>query len=137
MQPNYGRIREIIEGLKSKYDTNLIYEISNKNKLNYLCDTLQLSWEQLDHLIADNPPVLRPIQGHAFEVIFDYLVRSSGFKSQAIGGDVDIDRIVNGKKLQLKTPYSAGTRGNIVQYKTHKTHGAKSELDKHFNLVTY
>ena len=84
----------------------------------------------MDELIANNPAVLRPIQGHAFEVIFDYLVHSSGFQIQTVGGDGDIDRIVNGIKLQLKTPYSAGTKGTIVQYKTHKTHGPNPSLNR-------
>jgi hypothetical protein len=36
---------------------------------------------------------------------------------------------VNGVTLQLKTPYLAGSLNEIVQFKTHKTHGAKSEQE--------
>lgn len=46
-----------------------------------------------------------------------------------VGGDTNIDRIVNGHTLQLKTPYAHGCSNGIVSYKTHKTHGAKSKAE--------
>lgn len=70
---------------------------------------------------------MRTVKGHVFETYFDDLIESCGQESEGIGGDSGIDRIVNGITLQLKTPTAAGTKGPYVQYKTHKTHGAKSE----------
>lgn len=67
------------------------------------------------------------MKGHAFEIVFDKLLAHMGVRCDAVGGDTDVDRVVNGFKLQLKTPTLAGTRGEMVQYKTHKTHGAKSQ----------
>jgi hypothetical protein len=122
-----GRISEIIDYLKQKYQVTDVWALSPEQKLDTLCEALQLSHEQLDNVIADNPPVLRPIKGHVFEVIFWNLVSKSGNKVVEVGGDTDIDYIVNDKSLQLKSPYAAGTTENIVQYKTHKTHGPKSE----------
>ncbi len=98
---------------------------------------LQLRADELDSIIADNYPVFRTIKGHAFEIVFEYLVKSAGFDVTDVGGDGNVDLIVSGVKLQLKTPYSAGTTDKIVQYKTHKTHGAKSEKrvnDYHHNV---
>lgn len=124
-----GRIGEVIEGLKKLYKIESIAQLNTKQKLDILCDILQLSYKQFDRLIANNSPVYRTIKGHAFETIFDHLVINSGYNIKDVGGDKAVDRILNGKTLQLKTPTMAGTRNNIVQYKTHKTHGAKSERE--------
>lgn len=124
-----GRIGEIINILKQRYNVSSIRELHPEQKLDELCKVLQLSYSQFDKLIAQNSPVLRAITGHAFEVVFEYILIQNGYEVIDVGGDSDIDLVVNGWSLQLKTPYSAGSSGKIVQYKTHKTHGAKSEQE--------
>ena len=123
-----GRVGEIISAITGKFRTELCH-ISIERKLQVLCDNLDCSFDQFDTLISNNTPVLRTVKGHAFEIFFDKLLRENGYKSEEVGGDTEIDRLVNGYSLQLKTPTLAGTKGNIVQYKTHKTHGAKSEKE--------
>lgn len=124
-----GRIGEIMSALKTIHKVDSIRNLSEEVKLDALLTALQLNAIELDSIIADNSPVFRTIKGHAFEIVFEYLVHSAGFDVTDVGGDGNVDLIVNGIKLQLKTPYSAGTNGNVVQYKTHKTHGAKSERE--------
>jgi hypothetical protein len=124
-----GRIADIIQFLKLQNNVDSIREIPTLKKLGILCQVLQFTPQQLDKLIAHNSPALRTIKGHAFEVVFDYILTQCGHEVTEAGGDSNIDRIVNGKTLQLKTPYSAGTKGSIVSYKSHKTHGAKSERE--------
>ena len=127
---NYGtgRIGEIISSIESRYE-KAITDILDKDLLSELCNAMQINAGQLDALIADNSPVMRTVKGHAFETFFDEVLREAGYSSEVIGGDNEIDRIVNGKSLQLKTPTESGTKGNLVQFKTHKTHGAKSEVE--------
>ena len=124
-----GRIGEIMSALKTIHGVESTRDLSESVKLDALLTNLQLKASELDSIIADNSPVFRTIKGHAFEIVFEYLIQSSGFDVTDVGGDGNIDLIVNNLKLQLKTPYSAGTTDEIVQYKTHKTHGAKSERE--------
>lgn len=124
-----GRINDILNALKTTYKVDATRSLSEDIKLNALLTALQLSRSDFDNLIADNSPVFRTIKGHAFEIVFEYLVTANGHKVVDVGGDGNIDLIVNDFKLQLKTPYAAGSKDDIVQYKTHKTHGAKSELE--------
>ncbi|ENQ1532619.1 hypothetical protein D5E75_19750 [Vibrio parahaemolyticus] len=123
-----GRIGEIIDGLEFQYGKN-IADIDVKNKLQALTDSLGVSVRDFDLLISSNPPVLRTVKGHAFESFFDALLRKSGVAVNEIGGDNAVDREVNGYTLQLKTPNLSGTKNGFVEYKTHKTHGAKSERE--------
>ena len=122
-----GRICDIISALKIKHSTNDLKAIETKDKLDFMCAALNLSHTEFDCMIASNSPVLRTVKGHAFEVAMEYLYRNHGISVKDIGGDTDIDQEVNGHTLQLKTPNEAGTSGSLVEYKTHKTHGAKSE----------
>ena len=124
-----GRISDLIRHLKIKYGVSDIKILTPQNKIDILCQALQLKASQLDDLISSNSPVLRTIKGHTFEVVFEYVLTKNGYVAGITGGDTNGDLIVNGKLLQLKTPYAAGTRGNVVAYKSHKTHGAKSELE--------
>lgn len=125
----YGRISEINTLLRKRYGDNYIDVLTPQEKLNYLCEVLSLTKTQFDSLIAQNSPILRTVKGHSFETVFDKLIIKNGYDIIEVGGDEGIDRIVNNISLQLKTPTASGTRGNFVQYKTHKTHGAKSELE--------
>ncbi|MCX5786040.1 MAG: hypothetical protein NTX59_10155 [Elusimicrobia bacterium] len=125
----FGRIGDVIKGLKHRHKVDSLDSISEKDKLNTLCYVLDFSPEQLDALIADNSPVLRTVQGHAFETFFQILLARNGHTIEKRGGDTDIDQVLNGHTLQLKTPTRSGTRETEVQYKTHKTHGAKSEQE--------
>jgi hypothetical protein len=126
-----GRIHQIINSLIKKHDYKSILEISTVDKLDALCQNLQLDYNEFDDLIINNSPVLRTVAGHVFETFFDLLLKKNGYEVQVLGGDSPIDRVVNGHTLQLKTPNKSGTKDNIVQYKTHKTHGAKSENESY------
>lgn len=124
-----GRIGEIIKAIKTEYQTDNLEDIPLEERFEILHSSLGLTGEQFDKMIADNSPVLRTVKGHAFEAAFEYFVRSNGYEIKDIGGDSDIDLYVNGLGLQLKTPNLGGTNGDIYEYKTHKTHGAKSEME--------
>lgn len=124
-----GRIAEIISAVKSHYKVASVSDLSTELKVTCLSKVLQLSPADLDNLITDNSPVFRTVKGHVFETVFDSLVKEAGYEIEEIGGDDSCDRKVNGFSLQLKTPTLSGTSGSIVQYKTHKTHGAKSERE--------
>lgn len=123
-----GRIGEII-ALCEEYYNCPASELSTDQKLNALCFAQKISPEELDEVISSHSEVLRTVKGHAFEVVFDYLMSRNGITCIEVGGDGDTDRIVNGYTLQLKTPYVNGCSDEIVSYKTHKTHGAKSEQE--------
>ncbi len=124
-----GRIGEIILYLKKTYNVSSIAKIKARDKLDTLCRVLQLNHAQLDRLIVENSQVMRTIKGHAFETAFEHLLTQRGYEVTTIGGDKAIDLRVNQRTLQLKTPYEGGTKEGIVSYKTHKTHGAKSEQE--------
>lgn len=124
-----GRIEEIIEVLQAYFKVNTLQEISASTKLEILCYVLQLDLEDFDNLIINNPQVLRTITGHSFETVMDKLWKSNNIEYNIIGGDSEIDRGVNGFSLQLKTPYKKGTTKKAVSYKTHKTHGPKSQKE--------
>ncbi|EDL51441.1 hypothetical protein VSAK1_09113 [Vibrio mediterranei AK1] len=123
-----GRIGEIIDSLESIHGQK-VSKLDVDTKLHALTESLGLSVSDFDALIAMNPPVLRTVKGHAFESFFDALLRKSGANVKEIGGDNAVDREVNGFTLQLKTPNLTGTKNGFVEYKTHKTHGAKSERE--------
>jgi len=123
-----GRIADIIKAIQL-FENNTIKNISAEKKLFHLCHYLQMPVAVFDNMIIQNSPVLRTIKGHSFEVFFDNLLQSNGIDVEEAGGDTAVDRRVNNHTLQLKTPTKAGTTGDIVQYKTHKTHGAKSEAE--------
>ncbi len=124
-----GRISEIIKGLQEKFSVEDVTSLSEEIKLSALLDSLQLTAAEFDALIAENSPVFRTIKGHAFEAVFKFILTENEFEVFQMGGDNVIDLKVNGHTLQLKTPNMAGTNNRYVQYKTHKTHGAKSELE--------
>jgi len=123
------RIEDIIDALTKKFGTSDLSRIPDMEKLDALCHAIGLSPSQLDDLISGNSPVMRTITGHVFEVFFDRLMKSNGMIVRTVGGDEAVDRIVNGLSIQLKTPTKSGTKGKMVMYKTHKTHGAKSETE--------
>jgi hypothetical protein len=123
-----GRINSIIEKLETEHNKP-ISQLTTEVKLKGLCDALCLSNKDLDELIAFHSPVLRPVKGHCFEVAFQQVLSSNGYESQDVGGDGDVDLVVNGKELQLKTPNMSGTSSTQFEYKTHKTHGPKSEKE--------
>lgn len=123
-----GRISEII-ALSEDYYNCPASALSTEQKLNALCFAQKISPEELDEVISSHSEVLRTVKGHAFEVIFDYLMSRNGIECIEVGGDGDIDRTINGYTLQLKTPYVNGCSDGVVSYKTHKTHGAKSQQE--------
>ncbi len=123
-----GRISEIIDISEKFYKTKLS-NISTDKKIEILCTVMDIEPEDLDVLISGNSEVCRTVKGHAFEAVFDYFMKSNDILYEEIGGDSDIDRKINNNTLQLKTPYVKGCKKGIVSYKTHKTHGAKSERE--------
>ncbi|MBI2580713.1 hypothetical protein HYV85_02795 [Candidatus Woesearchaeota archaeon] len=83
-----------------------------------------VDWVTLEEFILKNPEIARPVIGHCFETWFDKLIWRMGYSIQIVGGDDAVDRKLNGKTLQLKTPYKNGTiPGRRVAYALHKTHG--------------
>ncbi len=126
---NKGRIADILSALKAFYPVENISELSDNDKLDLLLTAIQLPINTFDDLLANNSPVLRTIKGHAFEVVFKRILQFLGHAFTEMGGDSEIDLMINGVTLQLKTPYLAGSSDEIVQFKTHKTHGAKSEQE--------
>ena len=124
-----GRIADIINALKNRHNGLPISRIPTKEKIDALCYALDLSYDEFDTLIADNSPVLRTVKGHCFEVAMESILCQNEIESEDVGGDSDIDLFVNGHSLQLKTPNLGGTTDTEFEYKTHKTHGAKSELE--------
>lgn len=132
-----GRISEIsdiAEAFFGKSPRDLPPEI----KAGILCSVMCITQEDLDEVISNHPEVTRTIKGHAFEVVFDSMMAINGVKCIEAGGDSDVDRIINGHTLQLKTPYVKGCSDGIVSYKTHKTHGAKSQMESfdYYHKVT-
>lgn len=124
-----GRIKGIIKELRENSSGATVNDISEVEKLKVLCHALQVSPQLLDLIIHANSPVMRTVKGHAFESYFGKLMDSIGVNVDIVGGDDAIDCRVNGLTLQLKTPHAAGTSEQKVSYKTHKTHGPKSELE--------
>lgn len=133
----FGRINEIIDGLLKQHNVSSIVQIPLEEKLNALCLSVGLTLDELDEMIAFNSPVLRSVKGHCFEVVFERLLKNNGYISKDVGGDTDVDLEINGFTLQLKTPNMGGTNDSRIQYKTHKTHGAKSllEADEYLHTI--
>lgn len=122
-------MKDIVPFVLNKFKKNKITEIDTHHKIDFICKILDISPNELDDIISDNPPVLRTVKGHCFESYFDELLILNGYNSIEVGGDTSIDRIVEGREIQLKTPYTAGRKGSVIQYKCHKTHGPKSEIE--------
>ena len=123
-----GRISEIID-VTEKFFGKKAVDLPPEIKADILCTVMCVTRDDLDEVIANHSEVTRTVKGHAFEVIFDSMMAFNGIESIEAGGDTDIDRIVNGNTLQLKTPFEGGCTETCVSYKTHKTHGAKSQTE--------
>ena len=122
-----GRISEIID-ITEKFFHQKASDLPPEIKADVLCFVMCITRDDLDEVIATHSEVSRTIKGHAFEVVFDSMMAINGIPCIEIGGDMDIDRIINKYTLQLKTPYVNGCSENLVSYKTHKTHGSKSQI---------
>ncbi len=95
-------------------------------KLSGLLAKIKVNLKDFDNFLARSPHIYRSIRGHAFEIWFDRQITKRGFTVIAVGGDDVVDRVINGRTLQLKTPYLKGTiKDKMVSYKMHKTHGAE------------
>ncbi len=123
-----GRISEIVE-ITEKFFGEKAGDLSPETKVDILCSVMRVTREDLDNVIANHSEVSRTIKGHAFEVVFDAMMAINNINCIKIGGDTDIDRMINNYSLQLKTPYVKGCSKGIASYKTHKTHGAKSQTE--------
>jgi len=90
----------------------------------------KVDWNILEAFILKNSHIWRPIRGHCFETWFDKLMNRINQKIESVGGDDTVDRVLNGKTLQLKTPYNNGTKKGIkVAFALHKTHGLEKRPD--------
>lgn len=123
-----GRISEIIDIAEKFFDTKA-GDLHPEIKADILCSVMRITRKDLDSVIANHSEVSRTIKGHAFEVVFDAMMAINDINCIEVGGDTDVDRIVNDYSLQLKTPFVNGCSEGIVSYKTHKTHGAKSQTE--------
>ena len=80
----------------------------------------------VDKIASKDANILRPVKGVAFEVYFRKILSTAipCLNISAGVGDSDIDLIVNGKTLQLKTIDAGSTVQNqFVGVALHKTHG--------------
>ena len=103
-------------------------EIENDdlNKFNNLLKTIKISMQDFDEFLSLNPHIYRSIRGHAFEVWFDREMKERNIPITSVGGDDVVDRVINGKTLQLKTSYIKATiPEKKFGYRMHKTHGAE------------
>lgn len=125
-----GRISEIYDLAEEYFNCPPAY-LNPEIKLQILCTVMNITPNDLDTIITEHSEVNRTIKGHAFEVAFDTMMLYNDINCEEVGGDTDVDRVINGSSLQLKTPYMAGCNFDegIVSYKTHKTHGAKSQRE--------
>ncbi|MDG5789449.1 hypothetical protein QA612_18485 [Evansella sp. AB-P1] len=89
-----------------------------------------IAWSVIDDLVVSDANILRPVKGHAFEILFDEVaIKSLGATVQDVGGDTSVDReLINGQMkkhtLQLKTPASSTIKlGKKFGVSLHKTHG--------------
>lgn len=123
-----GRIGEIIDKAEIFFGKKA-GDVSPEITADILCEVMLMTRDDLDRVIAEHSEVVRTIKGHAFEAVFDAMMAVNDVECVEAGGDTDVDRSVNGKDLQLKTPYIKGCKAGIVSYKTHKTHGAKSQME--------
>ena len=124
-----GRIGEIISKACEYYNVSRITQLTDKQKLDFLCATSQIDSTSLDEIVANSPEVMRTVKGHTFEVVFEKMMALNNITCDDIGGDSDVDLVVNGISTQLKTPFINGCSDDVMSYKTHKTHGAKSEQE--------
>lgn len=97
-----------------------------KQKFEEIIEIYDLNWKTVEEVVSSDSNVLRPIKGVAFE---EYLVKiiKANFPRAIIEdgeGDSDVDLIINGKLLQLKTPDKNSTKSlKKVGAALHKTHG--------------
>ncbi|GAI81009.1 unnamed protein product, partial [marine sediment metagenome] len=71
---------------------------------------VDVPWSTIDEVVLSNQNILRPVKGHAFEILFDEILHKY-LKCDirpGPGGDTDVDRILinnEGQRitLQLKT----------------------------------
>lgn len=123
-----GRISEICD-IAERFYKKRPSELNPEVKLNILCTVMGIKSTDLDQVISAHSEVSRTIKGHTFEVIFDFMMQHNHIDCKEIGGDTNVDREINHFSLQLKTPYMNGCSKGMISYKTHKTHGAKSQME--------
>lgn len=97
-----------------------------KEKFESVIEIHNLDLTIVDTIAAKDANILRPIKGVAFEIYFQKILKNatSNLAIDSGIGDSDIDLIVNGKHLQLKTVDTGSTLKNkTVGVSLHKTHG--------------
>ena len=126
MKGNNGNINSIILKIEEMGFQD-VHTAPTEVKLSELCNSLQVTPAEFDDIVCETP-VLRTVKGHAFETFIDTLLLGHA-NTSSVGGDSHIDRMINGHSVQIKTPYNRGSSADFVSFKTHKTHGAKSESE--------
>ena len=97
-----------------------------KLKFESIIEIKNIDWTIMEKVAMSDSNILRPIKGVAFEEYFKKIVlmHYPNAKFEDGVGDSDIDFIVNGYKLQLKTPDKGTTKDGVkVGVALHKTHG--------------
>lgn len=95
-----------------------------------LCHAMGVTAEQIDCTIAENQEVLRSVRGAVNESILTMVFQGTGSTMTTVGGDSDIDFIVNGHEAQVKGRNERGTNleQERVEFKVHRTHGRAVSL---------
>jgi len=107
-----------------------------KSKFESIIEIHNLDLSIIENIASKDANILRPIKGVAFEVYFQKILCKAvpNLKIEAGVGDSDIDLIVNGRSLQLKTVDSGSTKqGKTVGVALHKTHGNEKRPHNLYN----
>ena len=125
-----GHIRDIRAALTSSSPGTAFIDIPVDEKMQTLCHAMGVTAEQIDCTIAENQEVLRSVRGAVNESILTMVFQGTGSTVTIVGGDSDIDFIVNGHEAQVKGRHERGTNleQERVSFKVHRTHGAAVSL---------
>lgn len=105
-----------------------------REKFERIIEIKNISWNLIEQIVQKDANILRPIKGVAFEEFFKKILKrkKSDINIEDGVGDSDVDLVVNGFKLQLKTIDKGSTKENsIIGVALHKTHGNEK---RPFNL---
>ncbi len=109
-----------------------------KNRFENVIEIKNVDWAIIEEVAISDNNILRPIKGVAFEEYFRKLIFLN-FPNPKIKdgvGDSDIDLIVNGRRLQLKTPDKGSTNNGIqVGVALHKTHGDETRPNNLYSIA--
>jgi hypothetical protein len=99
---------------------------SLKEKFEKIIEIKDVDWNIIDNVVKSDSNILRPIKGVAFEEYLKKLLKNydKNIIIEEGKGDSDVDLVVNGLNLQLKTIATGYTKEKIkIAVSLHKTHG--------------